>query len=230
MQAVASTDAANYTWVSVHVTTQGTSSTVTFQGSNDNTNWVSAVLSLGTYSSVGASSTTTANAFYHGPLTFRYFRLNVTGISAGTTAGTVVFSASPRATIAMSAAQLGSWTAAVTQSGTWTVQPGNTANTTAWLVNHVGTAVPVGFTVSAAIAASAKDYRGFTIRETAGSTAVVVLYDNASAASGTIIEEIALSANESAREFYPNGGVKTTNGIYLSVVSGTVAGSVRTGP
>lgn len=30
---------------------------------------------------------------------------------------------------------------AVTQSGTWTVQPGNTANTTAWLVRQVGKSV-----------------------------------------------------------------------------------------
>jgi hypothetical protein len=32
---------------------------------------------------------------------------------------------------------------AVTQSGTWTVQPGNTANTTAWKVDASGTTVPI---------------------------------------------------------------------------------------
>lgn len=215
-QAVGSTDAANFAWVAVHITSQGGSSTVTFQSCNDNSSWVSSGLSpSGTF--VNSSTTT---GIWYGAAVGRYFRLNVTGIASGTTAGTIEFFASPRLSTVIQASQL----------GTWTVQPGNTANTTAWLVNHVATAVPVAFTVSAAIAASAKDYRGFTIRETAGSTAVVVLYDNASAASGTILEEIALSANESAREFYPNGGVKTTNGIYLSVVSGTVAGSVRTGP
>lgn len=96
-------------------------------------------------------------------------------------------------------------------------------------VEPAASTVPVGFTATTAIAASAKDYRGFTIRETAGAPAVVVVYDNASAASGTILEEIGLAPNESAREFYPDGGVKTTNGIYLSVASGAVAGSIRTG-
>jgi hypothetical protein len=79
------------------------------------------------------------------------------------------------------------------------------------------------------IVASAKDYRGFTIRETAGSTAVVVLFDNASAASGTILEEIGLTANESRSEFYA-AGLDTSNGVYASIVSGAVAGSVRLGP
>lgn len=79
-----------------------------------------------------------------------------------------------------------------------------------------------------AVSASAKDYRGFTVRETAGATAVLVIYDNASTNSGTILENIGLLANESRSEFYP-AGVKTSNGIYVDIVSGTVAGSVRTG-
>jgi hypothetical protein len=82
---------------------------------------------------------------------------------------------------------------------------------------------------SQSISGTSKDYRGFTIRETANSTAVVVIYDNASAASGTVLEEISLAAGESAREFYAEGGIPTVNGIYVSIVSGTVAGSVRTG-
>ena len=71
-------------------------------------------------------------------------------------------------------------------------------------------------------------YRGFTIRETAGAAAVVVIYDNASAASGTVLEQVSLGANESAREFYPSA-IFAAAGIYVDVVSGTVAGSVRIG-
>lgn len=71
-------------------------------------------------------------------------------------------------------------------------------------------------------------YCGFTIRETAGSTAVVRLFDNASAASGTPLEEISLAANESRSELYVHP-VWARNGIYVQVVSGTVAGSVRVG-
>lgn len=40
-------------------------------------------------------------------------------------------------------------TAAVTQSGTWTVQPGNTANTTAWKVDGSAVTQPVSGTVTA---------------------------------------------------------------------------------
>lgn len=68
-------------------------------------------------------------------------------------------------------------------------------------------------------------YAGFTIRETAASTAVVVIYDSTSA-SGLILEEISLAANESAREFYP-GGIWASTGIFVDVVSGAVTGSVR---
>jgi hypothetical protein len=44
-----------------------------------------------------------------------------------------------------------SGTVAATQSGTWTVQPGNTANTTAWLVTGTGGTFPVTGTVTANI-------------------------------------------------------------------------------
>lgn len=79
-----------------------------------------------------------------------------------------------------------------------------------------------------AVSARPAIYRGFTIRETAGSTAVVRIFDNASAATGTVLEEISLAANESAREFYAHG-IAAAAGVYVDVVSGTVVGSVRIG-
>lgn len=80
-----------------------------------------------------------------------------------------------------------------------------------------------------AVAANRTLYRGFTIRETSGSaTAVVRLFDNASAASGTVLEEISVNAGESAREYYVEG-IWAVNGVYVDVVSGAVAGSVRVG-
>lgn len=114
VQSVATTDAGNYTWVSVHQTTQGTSSLITFQTSDDNINWVSQTLidsqSIGGNTQITAA---VANRIYHGPLMGRYFRLNVTGISAGTTAGTVVFWSGSR--------QFNSMSMAASQSGTWSV-------------------------------------------------------------------------------------------------------------
>lgn len=78
-----------------------------------------------------------------------------------------------------------------------------------------------------AVSVAAGIYAGFAIRETAGATATVRLYDNASAASGTLLDTIALAANESAREYYLPGGIWCVNGIYAKIVAGTVEGSVR---
>lgn len=72
-------------------------------------------------------------------------------------------------------------------------------------------------------------YRGFSIRETSGSaSALVRIYDNASAASGTVLDEVSLVAGESAREWY-DSGIWADAGVYVDVVSGAVAGSVRVG-
>ncbi len=69
---------------------------------------------------------------------------------------------------------------------------------------------------------------GFAIRETSGSaTAVVKIYDNASAASGTMIP-VSLTASQSAREWW-NDGLRFPNGVYVDVVSGAVEGSVFVG-
>jgi hypothetical protein len=79
------------------------------------------------------------------------------------------------------------------------------------------------------VSAARAFYGGFTLRETSGSApAIVRIFDHASAAAGTILDEIALNASESAREFY-SGGLLAQNGIYVDVVSGAVAGSVRVG-
>ena len=75
---------------------------------------------------------------------------------------------------------------------------------------------------------AASVYLGFTIRETAGAAAVVRIWDNAAAAAGTVLEEISLAANESRGECYASG-VWAENGIYVQVVSGTVAGTLRIG-
>jgi hypothetical protein len=85
------------------------------------------LISIGSTAAAGQPSTTSATTTYHGPLPTRYFRLNITGIASGTTAGVVVLS-----TISIPSNSIGG---AMAQSGTWTVQPGNTANTTPWLVD-----------------------------------------------------------------------------------------------
>lgn len=89
---------------------------------------------------------------------------------------------------------------------------------------------PVALTGSNQAAKTSRTYyRGFTIRETSGTaSAVVRIYDNDAAASGTVLDEISLNAGESAREWYESG-IWAVNGVYVNVVSGAVAGSVRVG-
>lgn len=73
-------------------------------------------------------------------------------------------------------------------------------------------------------------YFGYTFVETGGSsTATVRLYDNASAASGTLIGAVNLAAGGSA-DLSLNHGQWVENGIFVDVGgSGTVAGSIRIG-
>ena len=68
-------------------------------------------------------------------------------------------------------------------------------------------------------------YRGFSLRETTGLAVALVRLWDAASATGNIIDEISLAANESARENYPIAKVAKT-GVYIEVVSGAVAGSI----
>jgi len=91
-------DCGDYPWVSVHILTQGGSSTVTFQSSNDGVNAVSTALGLSSSTAASpATSTTSASVVYSGPLTARFFRLNITGIASGITSGVIALLPSPRA-------------------------------------------------------------------------------------------------------------------------------------
>lgn len=71
-------------------------------------------------------------------------------------------------------------------------------------------------------------YAGYTVRETAGSTAVVRIYD-ALSATGTLLDSISLAANESKNAWYGHGGIRYATGVYVDIVSGAVEGSVRIG-
>jgi len=78
--------------------------------------------------------------------------------------------------------------------------------------------------------ATASIYHGYTVIETGGTNpATVRIYDNASAASGTLIGAVNLAAGGSA-DVCLNRGQWCENGIYVDVGgTGTVAGSVRIG-
>lgn len=65
---------------------------------------------------------------------------------------------------------------------------------------------------------------GFSIRETAGSTAVVRIRDGITD-TGPIIETIRLAANAYEREGHM--AVSCATGVFVEVVSGTIEGAVR---
>ncbi|OHV46607.1 hypothetical protein BBK14_01805 [Parafrankia soli] len=77
-----------------------------------------------------------------------------------------------------------------------------------------------------AVLAAVGVYRGICLRETAGAAAAVRVYDNPSAASGTVIGAFTLAANASVDVVHD--GIWVT-GVYVDVISGAVEGSVRVG-
>lgn len=81
-----------------------------------------------------------------------------------------------------------------------------------------------------ALTTNAGQYLGFSIRETTGTTSAAVrIYDNASAAAGTLLDTISLDPGESVADYYPGGGIRFVNGLFVKIVSGAIEGSVRIG-
>lgn len=90
--------------------------------------------------------------------------------------------------------------------------------------------ISVGVTVSAVVSPAKTNYHGYTLYNAGATAAVVTIYDNASAASGTILDTVVVPATGSANAYYSvednNGGIRANNGVYFSTTA-TVAGSVR---
>jgi len=86
---------------------------------------------------------------------------------------------------------------------------------------------PVSVTGSGAVYAGFCVLRGFWINNSAAAT--ITLYDNASAASGTILAQWVTTAANQDRGADFADGIRCDNGVYLNVSAGTVTGSVRLG-
>lgn len=71
------------------------------------------------------------------------------------------------------------------------------------------------------------EFRGYTVRETAGAAATVRIHDGASA-TGVLLATIALTANQS-QTVLDGAGVYFDGGVFVEVVTGTVEGSVFVG-
>lgn len=228
VQAVGTTDVSNYNWVSVHVTSNGTSSIGTFQVSNDNTNWLSLALQLSssTTGTNGSATFNVTNVGYHGPIPFRYFRINVTGISAGTTAGTIEFKALPLGFTAtnVGASQVGTWTAGISALATGGFTPG-----------HIVSAATTNAAVIKASAGTLSSSSAFNI---SGSPRYVHFYNKATTPTvGTDVpvQTYGIPGNTSGSGYtlpLPPQGLVFAAGISYSITSGmsdTDAGAIGAG-
>lgn len=89
-------------------------------------------------------------------------------------------------------------------------------------------ATPVGATGTGAVVTTPCTYRGLSFRDTSGATNTLKLFDNASAASGTVLYAAQVSANQAFPLDNIPDGLHCANGIYLQA-TGAVEGSVRVG-
>ncbi len=81
--------------------------------------------------------------------------------------------------------------------------------------------------VAGALVATPTTFCGYSIRETAGAAAVVRIWDNASAASGTLLATVGFpAASASQTKYFGAEGVRAENGIFLETVSGAVEGAI----
>jgi hypothetical protein len=72
-------------------------------------------------------------------------------------------------------------------------------------------------TADAAILAQSGAVRGLTVTADGTNAATVVLYDNDSAASGTVLAKITVDAGATQECLIPEGGIHAANGIYADV-------------
>lgn len=202
-QAICAVDAGNYSEVSVHVTTQGGSSTITFQVSNDNINWVSCTMQPSTSIGTVAVTTTTTTGIWRGPLMGRYFRLNVTGIASGTTTAIIELVPTSRTPTALAVTAIG--------SGNYLVLP---ATPTTFNLTAAGT------TNATSIKASAGTAYNVVVTNIAAAARFVKLYDKASAPTvGTDIPIVTIplaTAPGFVNVFFGPQGKRFTAGIALA--------------
>ncbi len=130
------TDVSGYKWWSLHIITINLVGVLNWKGSNfvltpTDINW--SALSGFNASSTGNVFTNytnpgSASQIYSGPIMFRYFEVLMSAYTSGSATAVLELYKIPPFNAAIQA----------NQSGPYTVQPGNTQNTTPWLVQPSG--------------------------------------------------------------------------------------------
>lgn len=243
VQAVGTADVSNYRSVSVHIVTQGASSTITFQGSNDNTNWVSlALVQPSNTLSSPSTSTSSAGVMFVGNLSFRYFRLNVTGIASGTTAGVIEFFSEPMSNLTSIAGQIAiNGTQAVAMSS-GTLNAGTINMINAGTLTSSGTTTGVGVVTnltSGSVRITVGTITTGTIVNSGTTTGVGVVTSVTNLASGTLLSSgtttgvgVVTSVTNLASGTLLSSGTTTGVGVVTSLTQGSInvtAGTITAG-
>lgn len=209
-------DMINYPWVSIEILTNSSAATLTFQTSGDSSQTNIRTTSLQdsqNLASPTATSTSSAVATLHGPRTGRYFRVssNVSGANTVTLVLTFYTTQSFLQTYGVQAAQSGAWTVG-SSTATGSAVPANafygglntrtsspTAASNGNLVGLTGSVmgealVATGGLVTTAVAVSASNTvvkatpgRLCNVLVTTTGVTGMIIYDNATTNSGTII-------------------------------------------
>lgn len=67
---------------------------------------------------------------------------------------------------------------------------------------------------------------GFSLTETTGQTSAAVQLRDGGDANGALVSDISLVPAESTRDWYGQPGIRIESGLFLSVLSGAVRGSI----
>jgi hypothetical protein len=203
---VASTDVIAYRYMSLQVTGTWTG-TLTFQGSNDNTNFSSILLTTIAPNSVNYAQTTASNNIFVGFIPTRYLRIRMTSYTSGTANATLELWTIPPTSLSTYVA--GSVQAA--QSGTWTVQMPTSATGTLTSV--------AGATGNTQLLASNTSRKGAYFFN--DSTAIMYLAFNATASTTSYTVQVP------ANSFFemPTAPIYTGQ---VNVVWGSATGNCRT--
>ena len=70
-------------------------------------------------------------------------------------------------------------------------------------------------------------FKGFVISNDHDTDeAQITIYDNASAASGTVIAKVVVGPDSTETLWLAQGGVNFTNGLYCGIAAGTISASI----
>lgn len=224
-------DVSGYKWFSLQLSGTFTATTLV-QGSNDGTNYVN--YQFFNQSTNPGTNVTSANVvgIFFGVVHTKWMKLRTSSYTSGTMQGNLQLYTTPPPVYTQNV------NAQAAQSGTWTMQPGNTANTTPWLITprggttggHSLTRILSAATTNAtSIKASAGQVYGWYLFNTSASTKFLKLYNKASAptvGTDTPLMTIPIPSGSGANVEFTIG-IPFATGIALAI-TGSIADSDTT--